>query len=150
MTVAWPAGTVARGSNDMVALIRKEPGSIGYVAYGHAEKSDLSMAQLQNKAGEYIRPTLANGQAALNSSPLPASLRVRLPDPEGKDSYPIVTYTWLLLHRQHSNPRVAGVLKELVKYGLTEGQKDCAGLGYIPLPEKARSAVLEAVDGLSP
>src|SRR5271166_4467208 len=56
MTVVWPAGTAARGSDDMVALIQKEPGSIGYLGFGHAEKSKLPVAWLQNKSGEYVKP----------------------------------------------------------------------------------------------
>ena len=32
----------------------------------------------------------------------PNKLRGWVPDPEGKDSYPIVTYTWLLVDKHHS------------------------------------------------
>jgi phosphate transport system substrate-binding protein len=36
----------------------------------------------------------------LAGAALPENLRLFLPDPEGKDAYPIVTYTWLLAYRQ--------------------------------------------------
>src|SRR5208337_1883485 len=150
MTVVWPAGTVARGSDDMVALIQKEPGSIGYLGYGHAEKSKLPMAWLQNKSGEYVQPSLESGQAALNSAPLPENLRGWVPDPEGKGSYPIVTYTWLLVHKHDGNSRTTATLKDVLKYCVTDGQKDCVALGYIPLPEKVRQAELQAVDAIAP
>ena len=150
MTVVWPAGTAARGSDDMVALIQKEPGSIGYLGYGHAEKSKLPMAWLQNKSGEYVKPSLESGQATLNSAPLPENLRGWVPDPEGKDSYPIVTYTWLLVHKHHGNSRTTAALKDVLKYCVTDGQKDSVALGYIPLPEKVRQAELQAVDAIAP
>ena len=150
MTVVWPVGTVARGSDDMVALIQKEPGSIGYLDYGHAERSKLPMAWLQNKSGEYVKPSTESGQATLNSARLPENLRGWVPDPEGKDSYPIVTYTWLLVHKHPWNPPTAAALKDILKYCVTDGQKDSLALGYLPLPEHVRQAVLQAVDTIAP
>ena len=150
MNVAWPAGTSARGNDGIVALIQKEPGSIGYVSYGHAEKSKLPMAWLQNKAGEYVQPSPESGQATLNAAPPPENLRRWVPDPEGKNSYPIVTYTWLLVHKHDGNSRTTAALKDVLKYCLTDGQKDCLALGYIPLPEKVRQAKLKAVDAIAP
>ena len=150
MTVDWPVGTAARGSDDMVTLIQKEPGSIGYLGYGHAEKGKLPMAWLQNKSGEYVKPSLESGQATLNSAPLPENLRGWVPDPEGSDSYPIVTYTWLLVRKHHGNPRTTAALKDVLKYCVTDGQKDCEALGYIPLPENVRQAELQAVAAIAP
>jgi phosphate transport system substrate-binding protein len=149
MTVGWPAGTAARGSDDMVARIRKETGSIGYLDYGLAEKSNLPMAWLQNKSGEHVKPSQESGLATLNSAPLAGDLRVWIPDPEGKDSYPIVTYTWLLVHKDHGNPRIVAALKDVLNYCLSDAQKDCAALGYIPLPEKVRQEGLHAVDAIA-
>ena len=125
-------------------------GSIGYLGYGHAEKSKLPMAWLQNKLGEYVQPSLESGQATLNSATLPANLRGWVPDPEGKDSYPIVTYTWLLVHKHDGNSRTTAALKDVLKYCVTDGQKDCVALGYIPLPEKVPQAELQAVDAMAP
>ena len=150
MTVAWPAGTSATGNDGIVALIQKEPGSIGYVTYGHAEKGKLPMAWLQNKAGEYVQPSLGSGLATLNSAPPPGNLGGWVPDPEGKDSYPIVSYTWLLVHKHDGNSQTTAALKDVLKYCLTDGQNDCMALGYIPLPEKMRQAKLRAVDEIAP
>ena len=150
MTVVWPVGTPAAGNEGIVALIQQEPGSIGYVTYGHAEKGKLPMAWLQNKAGEYVQPSLQSGQATLNSAPPPGNLGGWIPDPEGKESYPIVSYTWLLVHKHDGNSQTTAALKDVLKYCLTDGQKDCLALGYIPLPEKVRQAKLKAVDGIAP
>ncbi len=73
-----------------------------------------------------------------------------VPDPEGKDSYPIVSYTWLLVHKHDWNSRTTAALKDVLKYCLTDGQNDCMALGYIPLPEKMRQAKLRAVDEIAP
>jgi phosphate transport system substrate-binding protein len=109
------------------------------------------MAWLQNRAGEYIKPSLRSGQAALESAPLSDdNLRGWVPDPEGRASYPIVTYTWLIVPKKPGNARIAAALKDVMKYALTEGQKDCAEFGYIPLPESTRRAVLKAVETITP
>ena len=91
------------------------------------------MALLENKSGNFVAPTLASGQAALASAQLPDDLIVWASDPEGKDSYPIVTYTWLLCYKQYQDKKKFEVLQGLLKYCLTDGQKDCEPLGYIPL-----------------
>ena len=55
------------------------------------------MAWLENKAGQFIEPHGGSGLATLINATLPENLRAFFPDPEGQDSYPIVTYSWLLL-----------------------------------------------------
>ena len=150
MTVAWPSGTSARGSDGVVTLLQKEPGSIGYLGYCHAEKNKLPMAWLQNKSGEYVKPSPESGQATLSSARLPENLRGWVPDPEGKGCYPVVTYTWLLVHKPPASPRNAAALKDVLKYCVTVGQRDSLALGYLPLPEHVQQAVLQAVNAIAP
>ncbi|MGD0039661.1 MAG: hypothetical protein ABSE84_04440 [Isosphaeraceae bacterium] len=56
----------------------------------------------------------------------------------------------LLVYKHHGNPRTTAALKDVLKYCVTDGQKDCVALGYIPLPEKVRQAELQAVDAIAP
>ena len=149
LTVEWPVGTGAKGADEIVELVQKTPGAIGYLDLGHAERHKLAMAELQNKAGAFIKPSLESCQAAFADVALPKDLRVSVPDPDGQASYPVVTFTWILAHAKYDNPKAAAALKEVLKYGLTEGQKDCAPLGYIPLSDKVRQVVLEAVNRIS-
>jgi phosphate transport system substrate-binding protein len=108
------------------------------------------MAHLQNKAGAFVEPSVVSGQAALADAHLPEDLRAWIPDPENRQAYPIVTYTWLLCHKKYEDPRVAAELKNVIKYGLNEGQKFSAELGYIPLPQEVAVKVLQAVERLAP
>jgi phosphate transport system substrate-binding protein len=64
-------------------------------------------------------------------------------DPEGARSYPIVTYTWLLLRRENNDPDKAAALKDLVKWALTEGQRYAESLRYVPLPDNVAQAALD-------
>lgn len=141
----WPVGTRSKGNEGVTASILTTPGSIGYVEYGYAHSQDLRMATLENKSGSYVAASTDSAKVALASAQLPESLIVWVPDPEAKDAYPIVTFTWMILYKKYDNKDKLNTLKSLVAYGLTDGQKDSEALGYVPLPDavvaKAQAAV---------
>ena len=90
--------------------------------------------------------TTESGQAALASATLPADMIVWASDPEVPEAYPIVTYTWLLCRGRYRDTREAETLKKVITYGLDEGQKVSADLGYIPLPPDIVGKVRAALD----
>lgn len=146
--IDWPGiSMVAPGNEGVAGRIKRSWGSIGYVEYGFAKRLGLPMAHLENKAGVFVEPNLNSGQAALaaNVSQIPGNLRVFLPDPDGENSYPIVTFTWLLLYDRYPNPQQSTALKGFVNWALIEGQSYSIDMGYIPLPADvvalARAAV---------
>ncbi len=108
---------------------------MGYVEYGYAEQQDIPTATLENKAGNYVQPTAETSANALAGATLPEDLRAFVSDPEGDNSYPIVTYTWLLAYQNYDDPNKLQGLKDVVNWSLTEGQAYADELGYIPLPE---------------
>lgn len=118
------------------ATLNRTPGSIGYLDYGFAEIANLDMAILENRAGKYVMPSLASGQAALANVELPENMIAWLPDPEGDTSYPITTYTWMMFYKKYDDPAKAEVLRQMIEFGINEGQKIAPKVGYIPLPEK--------------
>lgn len=135
--VDWPGNAMAvRGNEGVASRIKISEGSIGYVEYGFAKRLGLAMAWLQNRAGEFVEPSERTGQAALldNLAQMPANLRWFLPDPEGKEAYPIVTFSWLLLYGKYPDHARAAALKDFVGWGLGEGQELARALGYVPLP----------------
>ena len=141
----WPVGTRSKGNEGVTAAIKTTPNAIGYVEYGYAKSQKLTFAALENKAGAFVVATTKSGQAALASATMPADLIVWASDPTGKDAYPIVTYTWLLLYKQYPDTRKAGALKEILAYCLRDGQKDAEPLGYIPLPASVSDKVISAL-----
>jgi len=147
----WPVGTKSKGNEGVTASLKTTPGSIGYVEYGYANSQKLATAALENKAGEFVEATTASGQAALASAKLPDDLIVWASDPEGKDAYPIVTYTWIILYKQYADKKKLEVIQDFLKYSLTDGQKESEALGYIPLPgdvaEKVKGAVANVTAG---
>jgi phosphate transport system substrate-binding protein len=145
-SVTWPIGVAGKGNDGVTAMIKQNKGAIGYVEYGYAEHNKLPFAALQNKAGEFVTATTATGAATLSTTQFPSNLLRAWPsDPDGKDSYPISTFTWLLVYQKYDNAPAGEAVKKFVSWGLAEGQKFSEELGYIPLPKEVSDKGLEAL-----
>jgi phosphate transport system substrate-binding protein len=152
-TVEWPkTGTFigAKGNEGITTQLLQAAGSIGYIEYGYAKSQNIKFASLQNKAGTFVVPSDESASEALATVPLPEDLRAFIEDPEGAKSYPIVTYTWMLVPKKVADPNKAKAIEAMVEYGLNEGQKVSSELGYVPLPQSVKEKVALAADGISP
>ena len=138
-------GVAGKGNDGVAALIKQTAGTIGYIEYGYAQQVKLPMASLQNQAGKFVTPTAESGSEALAQVPLPENLRAFITDPSGDTSYPIVTYTWWLVHTTYTKPGVAEAIKALGTWCLTDGQKLAPELGYLPLPAAVVTKVQAAL-----
>jgi phosphate transport system substrate-binding protein len=146
--VAWPNNTMmVRGNEGVASRVKLSVGSIGYVEYSFAKQLGMPTAQLENKDGRFIVPSDSVGEATLaaNLNRIPANLRVFIPDPDGADSYPIVTFSWLLLKEKNADPARREALKRFVNWSLAEGQSFSNELGFIRLPadvaERSKAAL---------
>ncbi|MBL8259328.1 MAG: phosphate ABC transporter substrate-binding protein PstS [Candidatus Competibacteraceae bacterium] len=148
-TVNWPGvAMTARGNEGVAGRIKRSWGSFGYVEHGFAKRLGLPMIHLENKAGRYVEPSFARGQATLaaNIDRIPADLRVFLPDPDGEAAYPIISLSWLLLHGQYADPGKRDALKGFVNWALADGQQLSEAEGYIPLPDSVAALARAAVE----
>jgi phosphate transport system substrate-binding protein len=148
-SVNFPVGVGGKGNPGVTALIKQTPGAIGYVEYGYAKQTQMPVAALQNKTGAFVKADGESEKAALASVELPADLRAWITDPAAPNAYPIVTYTWLLAYKKYADAKIRDALKGVIQYGLTEGQKFSAELGYIALPPNVVTAVSKAVEQIS-
>lgn len=140
-------------NDGVTAQIRQIPGAIGYIEYGFAKLTKQPMALLENRSGQFVYPDAATGAAALDNAQFPdgtlpdsevPNLIAWVWDPEGADSYPIVTFTWLLAYREQDDAKAAA-MRQLVEYLISApAQSQAEPLGYIPLPasviERVRAA----------
>ena len=151
LVVDWPGGPMrAKGNEGVATLIKHSVGSLGYVEFGFAQKLGLETAALENKAGNYIVPSFESAMAAIAATELPGNLRVFIPDPEGPESYPVVTLSWLLVYGSYADSKKAEVIRELFRWCLYEGQRLSRDLGYIPLPPKIVSKAAAALAAIAP
>lgn len=145
-TVEWPVGIGAKGNEGVTAQILQTEGSLGYVEYGYAKQQNMTSAILENKAGKYITPSSESAAQTLSAVTLPENLRAFISDPEGEESYPIVSYTWILAYQNYDDPEKLNAFKEVINWSLNEGQSYAEELGYIPLPENVVDKVETALD----
>jgi phosphate transport system substrate-binding protein len=144
-TVNWPSTDkfIKSPKNDGVtATIRQTPGAIGYIEYGFAKLSKVVYAQLQNKDGHYVSP--GNSSETLANIKMPEDMIAWAPDPAGAKSYPIVSYTWMIFRKNNGDPAKAKAMRDMIEYGLTDGQKIADSMGYIPLPQSVIDHVRKA------
>ncbi|MBR8826918.1 MAG: phosphate ABC transporter substrate-binding protein PstS [Gomphosphaeria aponina SAG 52.96 = DSM 107014] len=144
-TVEWPTGIGAKGNEGVTAQILQTEGSVGYIEYGYAEQQGIPIASLENKTGTFVAASSETASEALAAVELPGNLRAFITDPEGENSYPIVTYTWILAYKDMDDAK-APAFKEAINWALTDGQAMSAELGYIPLPENVVVKVQEALN----
>jgi phosphate transport system substrate-binding protein len=157
-TVKWPTGTGAKGNDGVAAAVKQTPGSIGYVEQAYALQNNFTFADVKNKAGKYVTPTLESVTAAGEGVTIPDDLRFTLGDSANPASYPISSQTFLVAYK---DPCKAGASKDQAKglvdfmnYVLGPGQDTIKKLSYAPLPAevvtKAKAAVKTMVCNGSP
>ncbi|MBI5596540.1 MAG: phosphate ABC transporter substrate-binding protein PstS [Elusimicrobia bacterium] len=144
-SVDWPVGLGGKGNEGVAGLLVQTPSSIGYVELIYAKQNNLAVAAMKNKAGKFVVPSVEGVTAAAAGAKVPEDFRVSIVDAPGAESYPISTFTWLLVNEK--NPAGKGaVIKDFLKWMLADGQKAAADLGYAPLPENVKKMVAAAVE----
>jgi phosphate transport system substrate-binding protein len=138
--VNWPAGLGGKGNEGVAGLVKQTPGAIGYNELAYAIQNKMAYADVQNKSGKFITPTLETTTASSNVE-LPANAEVSLTNTDNPKGYPITSFTWALIYKEQKYAdRSADRAKQVVKllwYNIHEGQKNCAPLNYAPLSKSA-------------
>ncbi|MEO0488251.1 MAG: phosphate ABC transporter substrate-binding protein PstS [Cyanobacteria bacterium P01_A01_bin.123] len=146
LSVPWPTGVAVKANAGVSAQIQQAEGAIGYVEYAYAQQLNMTMAALENQAGQYVLPGVESAAKALSTVVFPENLRAFAPDPEGAESYPIATYSWILVYQTYEDATKAETIRSVLQWCLTEGQKVSAELGYVPLPETVAQQVMAAIE----
>jgi len=144
--INWPGNTLrAKGNEGVAFAIENADGAIGYVGYEFAQRLELKMARIENKAGKYVAPSPESASAALATIQLPENLRMFVPDPDGDNSYPIVTMSWVLLYNNYADAKKSALLKDVFVWCLHDGQGEARSMGYAPLPASVTDRALESL-----
>lgn len=146
--VNWPVGLGGKGNEGVAGLVRQTPGSIGYIEFVYADSNKLTFASLQNKAGNFVDPSVKSVTAAAATAVVPDDYRVSITDASGKESYPISAFTYFLVRKTGLSPEKSKIFKDFLKWAMKEGQKDAAALHYSPLPAKLIAKVTKTVETL--
>ena len=149
VSVKWPAGLGAKGSEGVAGQVRQLPGAICYVELAYAIQTHMSYAQVKNAAGNYTSPTLDAVSAALATAQIPDDFRFSMVNPPGAQAYPIAGVSWVLLYQHQQNADHGKALVGFLKWALTDGQKITPSLDYAPLPDNVQKRILAELDTIT-
>jgi len=142
-SVNWPVGLGGKGNEGVAGLIKQTPGAIGYIELAYAVQNNMAYAKVQNKAGNYITPSIASVTAAANIQ-IPADTKVSLTNTDAADGYPIASFSWVIIYKEQKyGDRTldrATRLVKLIQWMIHDGQNYSAALTYAPLAPAAVSA----------
>jgi phosphate transport system substrate-binding protein len=146
----WPVGAAFSRCEDLLANATKTPGAIGYAEIRCGEKSGVPIAQIRNAAGEFVKPsTKSISEAALAmESKMTEDFRASLSNAPGKESYPIVSFTWFYVPAHPQDSQRSHAVKEYLSWVYGSGQEIAQAQGYAPLPPSVLQKVRAKVASL--
>jgi phosphate ABC transporter phosphate-binding protein len=145
-SVQWPGGLGASGNANVAATVNQTQYAIGYVELAYALQNGMTVAAIQNPAGNWILPSLSTTTQAVQSLPtsgLPAGNQdwgsVSLLNTPGAQAYPIVSFTYILVYKelnvvQGMDQNKATQLVQFIWWVVHNGQQLSPNLQYAQLP----------------
>jgi phosphate transport system substrate-binding protein len=151
--VEWPTGLGASGNEGVTQGINQTDGGVGYIELAYALKNNIPFATLQNKAGNFVVPSLDSVKAAADLPSYPADLRFNLTNTDAAQGYPITGTTWVIVYKDLSkvlkSQDRATALVDFLWWAIHEGQDDTAPLFYGSVPASLLAQDEAAVKSLN-
>ena len=140
-TVNWPTGTGGKGNDGVAAFVQRLPGAIGYVEWAYAKQNHMTYVALKNSTGTVVEPKTDTFKAAAAGADWSKSFYQILTNEPGKNAWPIVGATFVLLHTtQEKAPQGTETLK-FFDWAFKNGTQAANDLDYISLPESVVSEI---------
>jgi phosphate transport system substrate-binding protein len=142
----WPTGRAATGNDGVAKLVKELGGSIGYVEYIYALQNHLNYGKVRNRDGEFVEASLESIAAAVSHGAQNRDdLNVSIVDAPGAGSYPIATFTWLIVPLHVPNDAKRSAINSFLRWTLGPGQRQAAALGYLALPKEIVGMEADAI-----
>ena len=146
--VHWPVGVSAAGNSGEAEMVQKTPNSIGYVELIFAIHNQLNFGAVENAAGQFVKADLSSITIAVEDGARSNEHGLSVLNSAKKDAYPISTFTWVVVPAHSEDAEKRSAIAELLNWMLTSGQKQCAALGYAPLPREVAAKAISSVNAM--
>ncbi len=148
--VNWPVGLRQRGNEGVAGFVKLAPNSIGYVELTFAASQKMRYGLVRNSANRFVKADITSLSAAAESAAtsMPDDFRVSITDAAGELSYPIATFTWLLIPDRIEDAGTRHAITAFLNWMLTDGQPAAAPLHYAPLPKAVIVRELRAISSI--
>jgi phosphate transport system substrate-binding protein len=140
-TVSWPTGTGGKGNDGVAAFVQRLPGAIGYVEWAYAKQNHMTYVALKNSSGAVVEPKTDTFKAAAAGADWSKSFYQILTDEPGKNAWPIVGATFVLLHTAQDKPAQGAETLKFFDWAFKNGKQAANELDYIPLPDSVVSEI---------
>ena len=145
-SVNWPVGLGGKGNEGVAGTVKQTEGSIGYVELIYALQNKMAYGSVKNRSGKFIKADLASVTAAAASvKDMPDDFRVSITDAPGDKSYPISSFTWLLVPVEWKDAGKEKVFVNFLNWMVDKGQTLTASMDYAPLPPAVAKKVKESI-----
>jgi phosphate transport system substrate-binding protein len=146
-SVNWPVGVGGKGNEGVSGQIKQTPNSLGYLELIYAVQNKLGYGRVRNAAGNFIKADLASVTAAAAEAAqnMPLDFRVSITNAPGPKSYPISSFTWLLIPEKIPDPAKKQAITDFLHWMLTDGQNMVEALDYARLPKAVMTKELNAI-----
>jgi phosphate transport system substrate-binding protein len=145
--IKWPIGIGQQGSEGVAGMVRQSPGAFGYVELIYAIQNKIQFGAVKNASGKFLKGTTegVTAAAAASAKNMPADYRVSITNAAGADSYPISSFTWLLIPAHAKDATKGKVIVDFLNWMVDHGQGEAAGLTYAPLPKPVQDMVKKTI-----
>ncbi|MGI8509184.1 MAG: phosphate ABC transporter substrate-binding protein PstS, partial [Gemmatimonadaceae bacterium] len=137
--VKWPVGLGGKGNEGVAGQVKQTPGSIGYVELAYARQNKLPYAAIKNAAGNFVAPSIQSvtqaAEGAVSRLGKNTDYRISIVNAAGKSSYPISSFTWILVYQNQTDAVKGKKLVDFLDWAYDTGEKSAATLDYAPLPK---------------
>ena len=132
-SVSWPTGVGGKGNEGVASYVQKMSGAIGYVEYAYVLQNNMTCTLMQNKAGRFVEPGLKSFRAAAADAGWENAkdFYMVLTDRPGRDAWPIVGVTFILMHSRQKNPETAKTALNFLQWSYRSGAEPAHALGYV-------------------
>jgi phosphate transport system substrate-binding protein len=140
-TVNWPTGIGGKGNDGVAAFVQRLPGALGYVEWAYAKQNKMAYASLKNSAGSVVQPETETFKAAAAGADWSKTFYQILTDEPGKDAWPVVGATFVLLHTAQDKPDHGKETLKFFDWAFKNGTQAAQDLDYIPLPDSVQTQI---------
>jgi phosphate transport system substrate-binding protein len=143
---AFPKGEGGNGNAGVAGDVQGGAGTIGYVELAYALQSGLNYAAVENSAGAFVVPNATSVAADAAAFPAVTADNYLIVNGSGAGSYPISTYSWVIVYQKQSNSNNGLALGKMLDWMATAGQSDAGAIGYVPLPGNVQALAISTIE----
>lgn len=152
--IQWPVGIGADGNEGVAGQVQQTQNSIGYVGLEYASENDIPFANIGDRPGNFVQPSVGTAQTAIEQAgeagQIPDDLKVTISSlaPFEGDAYPITGLTWMLVRQQMDDLAECKAVAEAAWYVTHDGQQFAEDLNYVEIPSDIVSIDEKTIKGM--